>query len=92
MELLSPHARTRMQQRGIRADALGCLLDYGSESPSTGGRVLVHFDKAAQRRLEREADEATRKQMSRLAKIYLVVAADGTVVTVGHRYKRIQRH
>ena len=88
---VSSHARARMQQRGIGADALERLLEYGTERHDHHGAVLLFFDKAAQRRLERHADERTRKQLSRFARVYAVVANDGEVVTVGHRYRRIQR-
>jgi hypothetical protein len=88
---LTAHARARMQQRGIRAEALERLLDYGREAFDHRGHVVVYFDKAARRRVERDADEATRKELSRLARTYAVLSPAGTVVTVGHRYRRISR-
>lgn len=69
------HARTRMQQRGIRADALEALLDFGrSRHLHSEGRELVYFNKKARKRFPN---------------IYAVVA-DGTVITVGHRYRRVK--
>ena len=48
--IFTEHARTRMQQRGIRADAIEALLDYGRASPAGDGCELVFFDKAARAR------------------------------------------
>ena len=37
MELVTRHARARMQQRGIRPEVLEALLDYGREVHAGGG-------------------------------------------------------
>ena len=91
LEGLSPHARARMQQRGISPAALYCLLEYGREAHGHDGSVTLYFDKAARRRIEREAGPETRKELGRLARLYAVVGGDGGVVTVGHRYRRLRR-
>ena len=88
---LSPHARVRMQQRGISQRALFCLLDYGREAHGHDGSVTVYFDKTARRRLERDTGPDARRQLARLGRLYAVVGGDGGVVTVGHRYRRLRR-
>jgi hypothetical protein len=88
--LLTPHARTRMQQRGIRPQMLEALLDYGREVQVAGGRNLVFFDKRARSRLA-EARGVRDAQTDRLCKSYAVLGSDGIVITVGHRYRRIPR-
>jgi len=88
---LSKHARSRMQQRGITLAALDCLLDHGREAHDHQGAVTVYFDKAARRKLERVADAGTRRQIDRFARLYAVLGGDGTVMTVGHRHRRINR-
>ncbi|HYL88795.1 MAG TPA: DUF4258 domain-containing protein, partial [Burkholderiales bacterium] len=45
MDLVTRHARARMQQRGIRFEDLDALLDFGREIPAGRGRDLVFFDK-----------------------------------------------
>lgn len=79
MGLLTNHARARMQQRGIRPEILGALLDYGREVHVDGGRDLVFFDKRARSRLAKSGNS------------YAILGSDGMVITVGHRYRRIPR-
>ena len=73
---LTGHARTRMQQRGIPADALVALLDHGRVCHlHSQGCELVYFGKKARKRFPN---------------IYAVVGGNGTVITVGHRYRRVK--
>jgi Domain of unknown function (DUF4258) len=106
MELVTRHARARMQQRGIRPEMLEALLDYGREVRAGGGRELVFFDKRARARLAGAGDRLARlaaplvrgsavaraKAGAQSAcKTYAIVDSDGTVITVGHRTRRIPR-
>jgi hypothetical protein len=90
MELVTRHARARMQQRGIRPKVLEALLDYGREVRAGRGRELLFFDKRARARLAR-ANAALATEAERVCKSYAIVGSDGTVITVGHRYRRIPR-
>ena len=87
---LTPHARTRMQQRGIREDALEALLDYGRVAHVDRGREIVFFDKPARARLMRRNPAAARVA-DRLRRTYAILSPAGAVITVGHRYRRIPR-
>ncbi len=80
MDLVTRHARARMQQRGIRSEDLEALLDFGREIPAGRGRDLVFFDKRSRARLE-----------ERIGNSYAIIESDGTVITVGHRFRRIPR-
>ena len=73
---LTRHARTRMQQRGINTAALSALLDYGRVARAGRGRDIVYFDK---------------RTRARFGNSYAILASDGTVITVGHRTRRINR-
>jgi len=86
---LSFHARARMQQRGIREDALDMLLSYGKEAYDHHGAVILYMDKAAQKRLE--AASRLKSEVRRLAGLYAVLSRHGQVITVGHRTRRINR-
>jgi len=88
MESLSEHAAIRMQQRGIPHAALECLLEYGRIQHDHQGAAIVFFDKAARRRLMKALPLA---KLEKHLDAYAVIATDGTITTVGHRYKRIPR-
>ena len=78
------HARTRMQQRGIRLQAIEALLDHGhARHLHSKGRVLVFFD--------RKSASAAAQAADKLRRTYAILGSDGTVITVGHRYRRIPR-
>ena len=83
------HGRLRMQQRGIPPLIVQWLEAYGSEKFDHRGGCILHFDKRARRRLEREVGREPVRRMHEWMDAYIVVAMDGTVVTVGHRYERI---
>jgi Domain of unknown function (DUF4258) len=88
---MTHHARIRMQQRGIRPDALEALLDYGrARYLHSKGREVVFFDKKAWARLENDRP-ASAREAGRLSRTYAVIGSDGTVITVGHRYRRLRR-
>jgi len=93
MELLTRHATARMQQRGIRAQALEALLDFGRERHiHFRGREIVYFDKKARARLARSSAVAPAKAgAERFSRTYAILGSDGTVITVGHRFRRIPR-
>ena len=87
---LSTHARRRMQQRGISAAALDALLDFGRTARAGRGRELVFFDRRARERLARESVLAA-GEATPVCNSYAIVGSDGTVVTVGHRFRRVER-
>jgi hypothetical protein len=68
-------------QRGIAGEALEVLLDYGRERYDHTGHVVIFFDKAARRRLAREAGTAARKELARLSRTYAVLSTSGAVLT-----------
>ena len=85
------HARARMQQRGIRPDALEALLDFGSARHlHSKGRELVFFDKKARSRAG-EGRPRRGPGGRRLRRTYAIVGSDGRVITVGHRYRRVRK-
>ena len=89
-EFLTRHAQSRMQQRGISAATVEALLDFGREVHVDRGCDLVFFDKRARARLAK-ANPRAAAEAERISKSYAILGSDGTVITVGHRYRRIPR-
>jgi len=80
-----------MQQRGIRAEAIDALLDFGCARHLHGkGCEVVFFDKKARARFAK-ANPGAAREAERLRRTYAIVGSNGVVVTVGHRYRRVTR-
>jgi hypothetical protein len=91
MQSLTHHARARMQQRGIRPEAIAALLDFGCARHLRGkGCEVVFFDKKARARFAK-ANPGAGRQADRLRRTYAIVGSNGVVITVGHRYRRVTR-
>ena len=88
---LTRHALVRMQQRGIGADVVEDLLDYGRVARDHHGAEILFFDKAARRRIVRERGEDGLRRLGKRLRAYLVIDTDSDVLTVGHRTRRIRR-
>jgi hypothetical protein len=90
--LYTAHARARMRQRGLDADVVECIVDFGRAEHQPGGSSIVFIDKRARRRIERELGGGALKRLGHRLDAYAVVAPDGAVITVGHRIRRIRRY
>ena len=86
---ITRHGAARMQQRGIRPEALQALLDFGRlRHLHNNGCEIVFFDKKAKARFARANPDAAR-EAEKLTRTYAIVGSNGVVITVGHRYRRI---
>jgi len=89
---LTDHARVRLQQRGISLPVLDCLLNFGRRLHDHHGAEICYFDRTARDRLRRTYGRHELKHLESKLNTYAVISADGTILTVGHRTKRINRH
>ena len=89
---LTQHAQQRMQQRGIPRQAIGYVLTYGRVSHDHRGARVMWLDKRCRVRLGREEGREVVRELDKLLDAYVVTDTDDTVVTVGHRYRRIRQH
>ena len=85
---LSAHAARRIRQRGIAPALVERVLAYGREAFDHHGGMVVYVDRATRESLRRRG--AAGRDIDRLGGVYVVVA-DGAIVTVGHRYRRLRR-
>ena len=89
---LSNHAVAQMQQRAISELTIDYLIEWGRKAYDHKGAVIRYFDKASRNELLRHVGENHAKQLERQLDAYIVVSTSGKIITVGHRYKRINRH
>ena len=89
---LSLHAQQRMQQRGIPLKVVDYLLAYGRVSHDHHGGCVIWLDKRSRSRIGAEEGQKLLRKLDKHLNAYVVTDTDGTVVTVGHRYRRIKRH
>ena len=86
---ITDHANVRMQQRAIHPLMIDLLYRYGREQNRNGSRMLFLDKRARERALQALLD--VKQRFDKLSDAYLVEAdCDGTVITVGHRFKRIK--
>ena len=88
---MTHHAKVRSQQRGIPGLLIDLLLQFGASERAPGGASKMFFDKAARRRVQAYAGPLASLLEEHLD-LYAVVAADSSVITVGHRLEKIRRH
>jgi hypothetical protein len=89
---LSNHAVAQMQQRAIAVTTVDYLIEWGREVYDHRGGVIRYFDKTSRTQLLRHIGEDRAKTLESQLDAYVVVSTRGQVITVGHRYKRINRH
>lgn len=90
--LVSKHARMRCQQRGLSPLVLNWLTQFGATQYDHRGAEVRYFDKRSRKELARFAGKEVVDRLSGLLDAYVVISADGVVITAGHRYKPITRH
>jgi len=86
----STHARRRMQQRCISFRRMDAAITYGDEHRTHSGYIYFLSSRTC-RRLQRTLPPAEAREIARFENCYVVEDDDGTIVTVGHRTKRIRR-
>jgi len=89
---LTHHAEIRMQQRGIPESIVDALMEFGSAIYDHHGALIRYFDKKALKRCLDTWGKTALKELERYMNVYLVQStADGALVTVGHRHRRLPR-
>lgn len=87
--MLTRHAQIRCQQRGISAEVVATLLEYGRRAHRHGAEVCF-MDRTTHRRAERALGRDTYAKLADRLDRYLVVGDDGHVITVATRLKRLK--
>lgn len=89
---LSNHAVAQMRQRAISETTVDYLIEWGRKAYDHRGGVVRNFDKVSRTQLLRHLGQERAKGLENQLDAYVVVSTGGQVITVGHRYKRINRN
>jgi hypothetical protein len=81
-----------MQQRGISRETVDYVLAYGRVSHDHHGGRVLWLDKLSRARIGQAEGHRVVRKLDKFLNAYVVMDSDGTVVTVGHRYRRIMRY
>ena len=88
---LSKHARDRLQQRSITPLETELLLMYGQQHYLGHGRNYWVLGKRGMKKLRKDMKKIMQR-LDRLQECFVVDTEEGTVITVGHEYKRPKIH
>lgn len=85
------HANLRIQQRAIPPIVIEWLEEYGAEMHDGRGAIKRFFDHRSRKRLARIVGTGVVNRLNDYLDTFLVQTVDGTIITVGHRTKRVRR-
>jgi hypothetical protein len=84
------HGQCRMQQRAVPGLIVSLLLDHGASSWQHGAEMRF-IDRTARQKIKRElGGDRSLSIIDRWLNVYLVVASDGQIITVGRRTGRLK--
>ena len=87
------HSACRAQQRGIPPVVVRLVQEFGRKSYDHNGAVVRYLDKQARRAIECKVGRSLMRRFNEFSDIYVVEAVgSGEILTVGHRYSRINRN
>ncbi len=89
----SHHGNVRRQQRGIPAVIVDLVVKFGRHEYDHRGGVMKYLDRRGRKVIEQNMGRDFVKRHAEQMDVYVVQSAtDGTVITCGHRYAKINRH
>jgi hypothetical protein len=83
------HSEVRSQQRSIPAEVIDTLLAYG-EQRRRGGADIYFLDRQARSRAANALGPSRYRKLERALDSYLVMADDGQLINIAHRYRRLK--
>lgn len=86
---ITKHAKSRMQQRGIRLEVIDLLLAFGEQVKTANNREILFFSRQA-RKFAR-GSQPEQEKLCKAKSPYIVVSEEMDVITVGHRTRKIKR-
>jgi hypothetical protein len=87
---MTKHATSRSQQRNIPSLAIRWIREFGRKQHDHRGCVIRFLDKDARKKLEKSMGHQIVKKLNEYLNCYIVEdCVSGSVITVGHHYKRL---
>jgi hypothetical protein len=86
---LTQHARARMQQRAINETVLELLYAHGRHVERGKAGSIIHFDRRARDLIRQNKSRKEYAQIEQKLNAYIVESSDGSILTVGYRFKPI---
>ena len=86
--LMTKHGQERMQQRGIKMEALEVLDYFGMEFRQKGGFVLMQLSKKELTSLKKKV-QALNRVINKMDKCYAITTDNGVCITTSHKNKRL---
>ena len=87
---LSKHAISRMRTRGCNLLSLDLIRRFGHRVRTSAGAWLWIANRRERQRIQKVL-KAAQRELEKRDPLYFVESADGAVVTVGRRSRRIRR-
>lgn len=88
---LTVHAAIRAKQRGVNRSVLDCLLQYGRHEHDHMGCEVVTFDDETLDEVARLESRDLWRKVAEARSVYAIVDSEGSVVTTGHRFRKVLR-
>ena len=88
---MTRHATIRQQQRGISEAVLACLMQFGKSRHDNRGSEILYFDKRAKKRCLTTVGKEAYRKLDGCFNVYAVRSLNGSLLTIGHRFKRLPR-
>lgn len=82
------HFEQRFQQRGLNQIVVMALLEYGVARQTRDQASSLVFTKAALTEIKSDLGQAVFLACEKLRNAYIVMAEDGTLITVARSYRR----
>ena len=89
---LGSHAHRRSQQRGIPGEIVEWLYEFGERERDHRGAVVLYMTKRTRSKIESAIGRDAIRRNHEYLNCYAVIGVDGSLITCGHRFKKIHRH
>lgn len=87
--MLTDHALVRAQQRGFRLEDMETVILHGRPFYDHQGARIWTISRKKLSKLKERLPGKEAAQLDHLADAYVVELLNGSIATVGHRYKRL---